>query len=155
MQKLKLVFFGKKNEITDRERELLKRINFSIKAEIIPIAQAGIKAEVLKIKSIEAEKFWQKFDPKEVVIIAFDEHGKKFDSPQFATWLKKNTQNTNKDLIFVIGGAYGLDQNILEKANTKLSFGEMVWTRNLFRTMALEQIYRAFEINSGKNFHKS
>lgn len=155
MKTLKLVFFGKKNEITDREKELLKRINFSVPAELIPLPQAGIKAEVKKIKSIEADKFWDKFDPKDSVIMAFDEHGQKFDSPQFAQWLKQTSENTNKDLIFVIGGAYGLDPSILKKSHTTLSFGSMVWTRNLFRTMALEQIYRAFEINGGKNFHKS
>lgn len=155
MKSIKLVFFGKKNEITARQNELLKRINFSINAEIIPLPQAGIKAEAKKIKSLEADKFWKKFDPKEFVIIAFDEHGKKFDSPTFATWTQTQIEHNNtKDLVFVIGGAYGIDQSILDAAQTKLSFGSMVWTRNLFRTMALEQIYRAFEINNGKNFHK-
>jgi 23S rRNA (pseudouridine1915-N3)-methyltransferase len=156
MRSLKIVFFGKKNEITARQKELLKRINFSSNTEIIPLPQAGIKAEVTKIKKIEADIFWKKFDPKQVVIVAFDEHGKKFDSLAFAAWTENQTQHNNsKELVFVIGGAYGIDQSILDAAQTKLSFGSMVWTRNLFRTMALEQLYRAFEINRGKNFHKS
>jgi len=54
-----------------------------------------------------------------------------------------------------MGGAHGLHEDVLSRANVKLRFGKMIWTRNLFRNMALEQLYRALEIDGGGNFHKA
>ncbi len=149
--KIKLYFFGKSREITEREKELVKRINFRAKLELIPLSQAGI-TDVNKAKKEESTKFLQKITEKDF-IIAFDEHGKHFDSVEFSRDLRKNLENQG-EIIFVIGGAHGLGKEILTRANEKISFGKMVWTRNLVRHMALEQIYRALEIAGGSNFHK-
>ncbi len=149
--KIKCYFFGKKNEITDREQELIKRIGFRTKIEMIPLAQAGID-NVGKTKKIEAAKFLSKISDQDFVIV-FDEKGEEFDSPKFSKWLKDKLVN-EKEVIFVIGGADGLDESVLSRANFQLRFGRMVWTRNLFRYMALEQIYRALEIDGGGKFHK-
>ena len=150
--KIKLYFFGKSREITEREKELAKRIGFRAKMEIIDISQAGI-TDVSKAKKEESAKFLKKIDNKSFVI-AFDEHGKHFDSVEFSRDLQKNLEN-HGEVIFVIGGAHGLGSEILVRANQKISFGKMVWTRNLVRHMALEQIYRALEIAGGSNFHKT
>ncbi len=150
--KIKLYFFGKSREITEREKELVKRIGFRAKIEIIDIAQAGITAMV-KAKAEESAKFLKKIDKKSFVI-AFDEHGKQFDSVEFSRDLKKNLVN-HSEVVFVIGGAHGLGKEVLQRADQKMSFGKMVWTRNLVRHMALEQLYRAFEIDNGSNFHKA
>jgi len=77
----------------------------------------------------------------------------KKNSVEFAHQFKKWIVDRG-EVHFVIGGAYGLDQKIISRANYLLSFGRMVWTRNLFRKMACEQIYRALEIEGGSNFHK-
>ena len=149
--KLKLYFFGKKNEIMDREQEFLRRIGFRAKIEIIPLSQAGI-TDSNKAKEKEAISFLNKISDQDF-IIAFDEHGQEFDSPDFSKWLKSKLVDFG-EVIFVIGGAYGLHEKVLSRANAKIRFGKMVWTRNLFRLMALEQIYRALEIDGGSNFHK-
>ncbi len=149
--KIKIYFFGKKNEITADEQKLIKRINFRAKCELIPLSQAGIN-ESSKAKELEANKLLNKINDQ-TFLIAFDEHGKKFNSPDFSKFLKDKLVNHN-EVIFVIGGAHGLHEKILQRANDKISFGEMVWTRNLFRLMACEQIYRAMEIDGGSNFHK-
>ncbi|MDH3324619.1 MAG: 23S rRNA (pseudouridine(1915)-N(3))-methyltransferase RlmH [Candidatus Peregrinibacteria bacterium] len=150
--KIKLYFFGKKNEITDRERELAKRIGFRAKCELIPLSQAGI-TEPEKAKELEGDKFLSKICDRDF-IIAFDEHGKKMSSVDFSSFLN-NSLVDRGDVIFLIGGAHGIHQKVLDRVDQKISFGEMVWTRNLFRTMALEQIYRALEIAGGGNFHKA
>jgi 23S rRNA (pseudouridine1915-N3)-methyltransferase len=147
----KLYFFGKKGEINTREKELLRRINFRTHLELIPLSQAGIKDEE-RAKAKEAEKFLAKIRPTDF-LIAFHETGQDFNSLQFANWLNKK-QQIESSLVAVVGGAHGLDRQILTRANIKLSFSKMVWTRNLFRLMALEQIYRAVEIQGGSNFHK-
>jgi len=149
--KLSLYFFGKKNEITDRENELIKRINFREKIQLIAIPQAGIK-DANKAKKAEAESFLSKINNQDYVI-AFDEHGQEKNSQEFSSWLK-NQIVENKSIVFVIGGTHGLDTSIKYRANIKFRFGKMVWTRNLFRLMACEQIYRALEIDGGGKFHK-
>ena len=149
--KLKLYYFGKKNEITTPEQELIKRIGFRAKIELVPLHQAGV-TDAIKAKKREAENFLSKISDQSFVV-AFDEHGEEQDSLVFSKWLKGKLVE-NGEVVFVIGGAYGLDASILNRANTKLRFGIMVWTRNLFRSMALEQIYRALEIDGGSNFHK-
>lgn len=149
--RIKFYFFGKKNEITQTEQELIRRIGFRCSIELIAISQAGIK-DSEKAKEKEAELLFSKIEDRDC-LIAFDEHGKEYDSPAFSVWLK--TQLIEKTTIcFVMGGAHGLHELILKRAQSHVRFGKMVWTRNLFRHMALEQIYRALEIDGGSNFHK-
>lgn len=147
----KIYFFGKKNELLDWEKTYLKRINFRCKCELIPLNQAGI-SDIKKVKEIEAQTFLKKVKETSF-LIAFDEHGIEKNSVDFSQWLEKK-QETFGEIIFVIGGAHGLDQSVLNRANFTFRFGKMVWTRNLFRLMVLEQLYRALEISGGGNFHK-
>ncbi len=150
--KIKIYFFGKKQEITSWEQEYLRRINFRCKCELIPLNQAGIKESKIA-KEKEGELFLNKISIQSFVV-ALDENGKTLDSIKFSQWTKKQLE-TFGEIIFVIGGAHGLSQKVLDRANAKISFGSMVWTRNLVRLMACEQIYRALDIDGGGNFHKN
>ena len=149
--KIKLYFFGKSREITEREQELIKRIGFRAKMEVIALPQAGI-TDTAKAKAEEATNFLKRIKTNSFVI-AFDEHGEQFDSVEFSRDFQQKLEN-HGELILIIGGAHGLGTEILARANQKISLGKMVWTRNLVRLMALEQIYRALEIAGGSNFHK-
>ena len=146
-----MYYFGKKNEITEPEQTLLKRIGFRSKIELVPLPQAGI-TQGDKAKKLEAENLLSKISDQSFVI-AFDERGQSKDSIAFSKWLKDRLIDQD-EVVFVIGGAYGLDESLLNRANEKLCLGRMVWTRNLCRYMALEQIYRALEIDGGSHFHK-
>lgn len=150
--KIKLWFFGKKNEITDFEREMARRIGFRADFEMIPLPQAGIP-DAIPAKRVEGEKLLSKIIDQDFVVV-FDEHGSVQDSVQFASQLK-NWLVDRGTVHFVIGGAHGIDEKVLDRANAKISFGKMVWTRNLVRSMACEQLYRAMEIDGGSNFHKN
>jgi 23S rRNA (pseudouridine1915-N3)-methyltransferase len=150
--KIKLWFFGKKNELTDFEQEMLKRIGFRCDFEIIPISQAGINDPSVA-KKMESDLILNKISDRDFVVI-FDERGEEFDSVEFSKKLKK-WFIAYGTVHFVIGGAHGHDKKVRERANVLLRFGKMVWTRNLFRQMACEQIYRAMEIDAGSNFHKT
>ncbi|MCF7847039.1 MAG: 23S rRNA (pseudouridine(1915)-N(3))-methyltransferase RlmH [Candidatus Gracilibacteria bacterium] len=149
--KIKIWFFGKKSEITDFEREMLRRIEFRCDVSLHPLLQAGID-DPAAAKKKEAEKLLSKISETDFLVV-FDEHGKKQNSVEFAHQLRQWLEQ-KQTVHFLIGGAHGLDQKIISRANFVLSFGAMVWTRNLFRQMALEQIYRALEIEGGSNFHK-
>lgn len=149
--KINIYYFGKKNEITPREKDLLKRISYRCEVQILPLSPGGIKDPTLNIKK-EAETFLNKFPPT-TYLIALDEKGTEHNSVDFSHHLyKKIVQHTT--LSFVIGGAYGLSPLLREKADEKISLGKMVWTRELCRHMLLEQIYRALEIQNNSGFHK-
>ncbi len=149
---MRFYFFGKKNDLTDRETELLKRVNFRRKLEVVPLAQSGVK-EAQVAKKQEADLLLSKVGADDF-LVAFDERGKEMDSFVFAAWLKERYEDT-RGVVFVMGGAHGLGQKVLERANLTLRCGKMVWGRDLFRNMVLEQIYRAGEITQGGNFHKT
>ncbi len=150
--KIKLWFFGKKKEITDFEQEMAKRIGFRCDFEMISLDQAGI-SDASVAKRIEAEKLLSKISVQDFLVI-FDERGVELDSIEFSKKLK-NWIVARGTVHFVIGGAHGHDEKVRERADILLRFGKMVWTRNLFRQMACEQIYRAMEIDAGSNFHKN
>ncbi len=87
-------------------------------------------------------------------VIALDERGKIKSSPEFAKDLADIRDQGHQTLSFVIGGADGLDQTVLNRAHTKLSFGMMVWPHMLVRVMMSEQLYRAASILSGGPYHR-
>ena len=66
----------------------------------------------------------------------------------------KNIQMTNPNITFIIGGSYGIDDEIKNMSNHKLSFSKMTFPHQLFRLILLEQIYRAFKINNNEEYHK-
>ena len=75
------------------------------------------------------------------------------DSIVFSQFIGKQIEEWGS-LVFVIGGAHGVDESIRQRANKLVKASDMIWTRNLFRLMSLEQLYRALEIQGGSNFHK-
>ena len=60
----------------------------------------------------------------------------------------------NSNIVFIIGGSYGLDNSIKAKAKMHLSFSKMTFPHQLFRVLLLEQIYRAYKINNNESYHK-
>ena len=65
-----------------------------------------------------------------------------------------NTFISYSNIVFVIGGSYGLSSEIKKRSNFALSFSKMTFPHQLFRVVLLEQIYRAFKINNNENYHK-
>ena len=91
--------------------------------------------------------------PKGAAIVALDRRGTALSSEAFAqrlaTW-----RDAGADLAFLIGGAEGLAESVLERAQLVLSFGAMTWPHLLARAMLLEQIYRAQQILAGHPYHR-
>jgi 23S rRNA (pseudouridine1915-N3)-methyltransferase len=88
-------------------------------------------------------------------IIAMDERGKTLSSPDLANQIQNFNMNGQGHLCFIIGGAFGLSDDVLKRADLKLSLGKMVWPHRLVALMILEQIYRAMSINAGHPYHKA
>jgi len=83
-------------------------------------------------------------------VIALDEKGKQFSSEEFSKHLFK----IEKPLYFIIGGAYGLSEEVKARANMMLSLGQFTLPHALARAVLVEQIYRAFTIKQGHPYHK-
>ena len=87
--------------------------------------------------------------------ILLDERGKNISSRVFADILRSYRDNGTQEIIFFIGSANGVPENLYDKFDYTLSLGRMVWPHSLARVMLMEQIYRASTIIAGLPYHKN
>ena len=81
-----------------------------------------------------------------------DEHGREFRSIEYADWLQKKMAS-GRDLILIIGGAYGFSDAVYQRADGKISLSQMTFSHQMIRLMAIEQIYRAMTILRNEPYH--
>jgi 23S rRNA (pseudouridine1915-N3)-methyltransferase len=105
-----------------------------------------------QIKTREGELILKKIKPTDDVIL-LDEHGKEYSSVEFASLLQKKISYEGKDIVFVIGGAYGFSEAVYKRANSKISLSRMTFSHQMVRAIFAEQIYRAFTIMKGEPYH--
>ncbi len=87
-------------------------------------------------------------------LVACDEHAPQRTSRDIAGWLGALRDGGERKLTFVIGGADGLGQAVLDAADARLAFGPQTWPHALVRVMLAEQIYRAVTILAGGPYHR-
>jgi 23S rRNA (pseudouridine1915-N3)-methyltransferase len=92
--------------------------------------------------------------PKSAVIVTLDERGKSLTSRQFADLLGNWRDHGEQEVAFLIGGADGLDPALVAKARLTLSLSAMTWPHLLARVMLLEQLYRAWSLQTGHPYHR-
>lgn len=93
--------------------------------------------------------------PDRAVLVALDRRGKVVDSEAFAQRLARWRDDGVADVAFLIGGADGHGEPLLQKASLVLSFGAMTWPHLLARAMLAEQIYRAQQLLAGHPYHRA
>lgn len=86
-------------------------------------------------------------------VVLADVKGKSLSSEQLADFMQKQTM-VSSEITFVIGGSYGVSEQVKNRADFKLSLSAMTFPHRLFRVMLLEQVYRAFTINNNIKYHK-
>ena len=91
--------------------------------------------------------------PKSSTFVLLDERGTEFRSVDFAGFLQKQMNSGNKELLFVIGGAYGVSQTLRKRADFVLSLSLMTFTHQFIRLMLAEQLYRAMTILKNEPYH--
>jgi len=150
---IKIITVGSIKESYLREaiEEYKKRLSKYTSLEIIECKDEGL-VEKEKTLKLEEEKILKYINEKDY-IITLEIEGKEFTSEEFAEKIDK-IQIENSNITFIIGGSYGLSDNIKSKSNLKLSFSKMTFPHQLFRVILLEQIYRAFKINHHESYHK-
>ena len=103
-------------------------------------------------RKIETQELLKKITSDDYVIL-FDEKGKNLDSIQFSKTIENSFTSGKKRLVFIIGGAFGVDEDIKNRAQLKVSFSPMVMNHLVAETVALEQIYRALTIIKRIPYH--
>lgn len=153
---IQIIVFGRTAEsfFQDSEKHYIKRILPFAKLEWIELKEEKIveNKSSEQIKEAEAKRFFEKYTPKNFCI-ACDVQGKQLSSEDFSDKIEK-IKHEYSGITFVIGGALGLSESILEKAHLRLSLSKNTFPHDLFRTMLLEQIYRSFMIAGNREYHK-
>lgn len=105
-----------------------------------------------QIKTREGELIMKSIRPTDDIIL-LDEKGKEYSSTEFASLLEKKLAYGGKDIVFIIGGAYGFSEAVYQRANSRISLSRMTFSHQMVRAIFAEQIYRAFTIMKGEPYH--
>lgn len=150
---IKIIAVGSIKEKYLREaiQEYVKRLNKYTNIEIIEVKDEGL-LEKEKAMSEEAEKIKKHLSSKDY-IITMEINGKEMTSLELANKIN-NILIENSNLVFIIGGSYGLSDSIKNLAKLHLSFSKMTFPHQLFRLLLLEQLYRSYKILNNEAYHK-
>ena len=150
---IKLITVGsiKEKYLQEAIKEYSKRLQKYTNLEIIEIKDEGL-VEPQKAIELESSKIEKHLNNRDY-IITLEIEGKEYTSLEFAEKIN-NILIENSNIVFIIGGSYGLSKSLKEKANMHLSFSKMTFPHQLFRVILLEQIYRAYKINNNESYHK-
>ena len=122
--------------------------------EMLELKEERIKdlKEAPIVRKKEAEKIFKSL-PEGTFLATLDERGEEFTSHEFAGFLNAIMESGTKEMVFVIGGAMGLDEKVTVRANKVIAMSRWTLTHEMARLVLLEQIYRAFTIIKGKTYH--
>ena len=109
--------------------------------------------DMLIVKDKEGKKILSKIKNNSYVIaLAID--GKNLSSEELADTMSKLAVRGNSHITFIIGGSLGLSDEVLKRADYKLSFSKMTFPHQMMKLILLEQVYRAYRINNNEPYHK-
>ena len=150
---IKLITVGtiKEKYLKDAIDEYTKRIKKYTNIELIEVKDEGL-VEESKAILLEAEKIKKHLSPRDY-IITMEIEGKQLTSEEFSEKLNQ-IQIENSNIVFIIGGSYGLSDEIKQMAKLHLSCSKMTFPHQLFRVLLLEQIYRCYKILNNESYHK-
>ncbi len=156
MIKLDIVAIGKDkgawiSEGVDHYLKLLSKYA-SVKLKTVPDVKASASlspAELMKKQAVVLEK-----EIADGYLVALADRGRKYDSIQFSRLLEKLQTISGGRVVFLVGGAYGLDDALLDRAELVVSLSPLTFSHQLVRLVLLEQLYRGFNLLSGGSYHK-
>lgn len=155
--KLTILSVGKQNVpyLSEGEAVYLKRLK-----HYVSIHQINVQAEKMTkntnvdiVKDAEADRLLSKIS-NSCLLIALDERGKQVTSEQFASKLEDFQLRSIANIVFIIGGPFGLSKKIRAKADWVMSLSNMTLMHDMVPLILLEQLYRAFTIIRGEKYHK-
>ncbi|MBI3448253.1 MAG: 23S rRNA (pseudouridine(1915)-N(3))-methyltransferase RlmH [Acidobacteria bacterium] len=153
--KLSVVWVGrtKDRRIEALAQEAVEKIGRYCRIAVVEIRDSRIAGKgIPKRPGEEGERVLKTVKPGEQVI-ALDEGGREMRSVEFAGFLGKALESTPAGVRFILGGPFGLSEEVLKAASHRISLSRMTLTHEMARLVALEQIYRAFTIMRGEGYH--
>lgn len=154
--KVKLLVLGKTKDqhwlegIRHYELRLKKYANFE-RIEI-PDLKSRSSLSQAEIKKKEGALILEKMS-NNAHIVLLDNNGKQFSSLEFSAFLQKKMLSSTRELIFIVGGAYGFSAEIYDRAHQKLSLSKMTFSHQIVRVIFMEQLYRAYSILNNSPYH--
>lgn len=144
---IKIICVGslKEQYLKDLINDYLTRISKYHKIELVELKDSDIKKECQEIKKVINKNDY---------IISLDIKGKMYDSIELEKHIEDLFNKSNSNITFIIGGSYGIDEEIKKMSNELISFSKLTFPHGLFRGMLLEQIYRTFKIMNNESYHK-
>ena len=131
-------------------KRLINYIPFDYKELILPKSTKTAVPDL--VREEEKKDVLKRLKPGDFLVL-LDDRGKGFASEKFAAFLQKKFNDAPKNIIFLSGGAYGFHEEILARADFKLSLSEMTFTHQMVRLIFLEQLYRAMTILRNEPYH--
>lgn len=161
MLKINIICIGKIKEkyFTDAIAEYSKRLTAFCKFSITELAEEKIRSntpnesQILEVINCEGKKISQKISSSDYVIALCIE-GKLISSEELSKKLDTISLSGKSTIDFIIGGSYGLSDEVKNRADLKLSMSKMTFPHQMARVILSEQIYRAFEISTNGKYHK-
>ncbi len=154
--KITLLSIGKSHDSNLKQaiEDFTKRISNYFPVEWIVIAppkNAGVLS-MEDLKKAEGVLITQQLT-KDDYLILLDERGKNISSPELATLIQQRGNESTKRIVFVIGGAFGVDETVFKRANYVWSLSKLVFPHMIVRLVLAEQIYRACSIIRNEKYH--
>lgn len=154
--KIYLLSVGKSHEphVNDGIEIFTKRIShyYPVEWKILPNAKNSGLLNEEQIKKAEATAILNALQTDDL-LIALDEKGKQLSSIELAGFIQQKANESAKNLVFLIGGAYGIHESIFKRADLKWSLSKLVFPHQLVRLILVEQIYRACTIIRNEKYH--
>ena len=133
-------------------QEYKKRLKWQVK--LIEINLKNSSSLSVEEYRNQEKKLILQYLPKDATIIVLDINGKDWSSDYFASKIEYFQQSSIGEVVFLIGGAFGLDKDLCERANYRFSFGRITLPHLMARIVLIEQIYRAQTIIEKHPYHK-
>lgn len=132
----------------------MSRLKHYIPFSVVEIPELKNVSSLTKdqIKIREGELILKNVRPSDDLIL-LDERGKEHSSMEFARIIQDKMAYTGKDIVYVIGGAYGFSEAVYKRADSKVSLSRMTFSHQMVRAIFIEQLYRAFTIMKGEPYH--
>ena len=154
--KVQLWSVGKSHDeyVSEGIMEFTKRISkyYPVDWKILPSAKQTVNSMEADIRKNEAASIINSLH-KDDFLVLLDEHGKLISSPKLASLIEQWSNSSVRQLIFLIGGAFGVDETIKLRANYIWSLSDLVFPHQLVRLMLAEQVYRACTIIRNEKYH--
>lgn len=120
--------------------------------DVIPALKKAKNMSEHQIKEKEGRLILERLSASDTVIL-LDERGKEYSSVQFSAFVEKQMHSSAKQLVFVVGGAYGFSAEVYARATHTIALSKMTFSHQMIRLLFVEQLYRAFSIMRGEPYH--